>query len=388
MKKIIKSALLLLCSICILSACADDRDSNPTLQNPTEGSLVLNIPGMSENAIFDLANSNSVNLTLNSLPNYGFPAYTTYTVSASLDSNMGKSVDILSASSSKLVIDAASLASELTTLALAEGYDTEDFPLTIPVYFQVRAAATKYAGSAIEGTETTSNIVSLKNVLLQFALPPVNPPANLYVVGNFNGWSWDSSLTMAPTYDATNKFWHIVWIDESGLKFNAEKAWDGGEVGFGALRTISGSRAGDIVDSGGNIASSKPGWYLMIITAEVAGRDIVYDAQFEDPNVYLMGPVTPNGDWSELEDGTKLDIPTTLDGQFVSPAFAKSVPGGDGDGVRAYVKIEGFDWWKTEFMVFGTEIKYRGAGGDQERVAGNAGQKLYLNFGNDTGEIK
>ena len=388
MKKIIKSALLLLCSICILSACADDRDSNPTLQNPTEGSLVLNIPGMSENAIFDLANSNSVNLTLNSLPNYGFPAYTTYTVSASLDSNMGKSVDILSASSSKLVIDAASLASELTTLALAEGYDTEDFPLTIPVYFQVRAAATKYAGSAIEGTETTSNIVSLKNVLLQFALPPVNPPANLYVVGNFNGWSWDSSLTMAPTYDATNKFWHIVWIDESGLKFNAEKAWDGGEVGFGGLRTISGSRAGDIVDSGGNIASSKPGWYLMIITAEVAGRDIVYDAQFEDPNVYLMGPVTPNGDWKELEDGTKLDIPTTLDGQFVSPAFARSVPGGDGDGVRAYVKIEGFDWWKTEFMVFGTEIKYRGAGGDQERVAGNAGQKLYLNFGNDTGEIK
>ena len=388
MKKTIKSALLLLCSICILSACADDRDSNPTLQNPTEGSLVLNIPGMSENAIFDLANSNSVNLTLNSLPNYGFPAYTTYTISASLDSNMGKSVDILTASSSKLVIDAASLASELTTLALAEGYDTEDFPLTIPVYFQVRAAATKYAGSAIEGTETTSNIVSLKNVLLQFALPPVNPPANLYVVGNFNGWSWDSSLTMAPTYDATNKFWHIVWIDESGLKFNAEKAWDGGEVGFGGLRTISGSRAGDIVDGGGNIASSKPGWYLMIITAEVAGRDIVYDAQFEDPNVYLMGPVTPNGDWSELEDGTKFEIPTTLDGQFVSPAFAKSVPGGDGDGVRAYVKIEGFDWWKTEFMVFGTEIKYRGAGGDQERVAGNAGQKLYLNFANDTGEIK
>ena len=75
---------------------------------------------------------------------------------------------------------------------------------------------------------------------------------------------------------------------------------------------------------------------MMIITAEVSGRDIVYDAQFEDPNVYLMGPITPKGDWSELEDGTKLDIPTTLDGQFVSPAFAKSVPGGDGDGVRAY----------------------------------------------------
>ena len=83
MKNIIKSALLLLCSICILSACADDRDSNPTLQKPTDGSLVLNIPGMSENTTFDLANSETVNLTLSSLPNYGFPAYTTYTVAAS-----------------------------------------------------------------------------------------------------------------------------------------------------------------------------------------------------------------------------------------------------------------------------------------------------------------
>ena len=388
MKNIIKSALLLLCSICILSACADDRDSNPTLQKPSDGSLVLNIPGMSENAIYDLANSETVNFTLNSLPNYGFPAYTTYTIAASMNSDMSGAVDVLTSPYTKLEVDAAALASELTTMALAKGYKTEEFPLDIPVYFQVRGAATKYAGGAIDGTLTTSNIVSLKNVHLDFALPPVNPPANLYAVGNFNGWSWDTSVTMAPTYDATNKFWHIVWIDESGLKFNAEKAWDGGEVGYAGLRTISGARAGDIVDGGGNIASSKPGWYMMIITAEVSGRDIVYDAQFEDPNVYLMGPITPKGDWSELEDGTKLDIPTTLDGQFVSPAFAKSVPGGDGDGVRAYVKIEGFDWWKTEFMVFDGKIKYRGAGGDQDRVAGSAGQKLYLNFANDTGEIK
>ena len=388
MKNIIKSALLLLCSICILSACADDRDSNPTLQKPSDGSLVLNIPGMSENAIYDLANSETVNFTLNSLPNYGFPAYTTYTIAASMNSDMSGAVDVLTSPYTKLEVDAAALASELTTMALAKGYKTEEFPLDIPVYFQVRGAATKYAGGAIDGTLTTSNIVSLKNVHLDFALPPVNPPANLYAVGNFNGWSWDTSVTMAPTYDATNKFWHIVWIDESGLKFNAEKAWDGGEVGYAGLRNISGARAGDIVDGGGNIASSKPGWYMMIITAEVSGRDIVYDAQFEDPNVYLMGPITPKGDWSELEDGTKLDIPTTLDGQFVSPAFAKSVPGGDGDGVRAYVKIEGFDWWKTEFMVFDGKIKYRGAGGDQDRVAGSAGQKLYLNFANDTGEIK
>ena len=210
MKKTIKSALLLLCSICILSACADDRDSNPTLQKPSDGSLVLNIPGMSENATYDLANSETVNFTLSNLPNYGFPAYTTYTIAASMDPNMSDAVDVLTTPYTKLSVDAATLAAELTTMATNKGYDAEDFPLNIPVYFQVRAAATKYAGSAIDGTETISNIVALKDVYLQYSLPPVNPPANLYVVGNFNGWDWGTSVTMAPTYDATNKFWHIA----------------------------------------------------------------------------------------------------------------------------------------------------------------------------------
>jgi hypothetical protein len=39
-------------------------------------------------------------------------------------------------------------------------------------------------------------------------------------------------------------------------------------------------------------------------------------------------------------------------------------------------------------MVFGEKIVYRAMGGDQERVGGAAGQRLYLNFGNETGEIK
>ena len=52
------------------------------------------------------------------------------------------------------------------------------------------------------------------------------------------------------------------------------------------------------------------------------------------------------------------------------------------------MKIPGFDWWKSEFMVFDGKIVYRGTGGDQDRVMGSAGEKLYLNFGNETGEIK
>ena len=79
-------------------------------------------------------------------------------------------------------------------------------------------------------------------------------------------------------------------------------------------------------------------------------------------------------------------MPATKDGDFVSPAFAHAA---DSDsGLRAYVKIPGQDWWKSEFMVFGKKLVYRGAGDDQERVAVTAGQKMYVNFSNDTGDIK
>ena len=39
-------------------------------------------------------------------------------------------------------------------------------------------------------------------------------------------------------------------------------------------------------------------------------------------------------------------------------------------------------------MVFDGKLEYRGAGGDQDRVPVTAGQKLYINFTNDTGRIE
>ena len=124
----------------------------------------------------------------------------------------------------------------------------------------------------------------------------------------------------------------------------------------------------------------------MIITTSVSGRNIVYDAQFNEPNVWLMGTITAKADWSELEEGMKFEVPTTADGEFVSPAFVNNTSG-DG-GTRCYVKVPGFDWWKSEFMVFDNKIVYRAMGGDQDRVEGFAGQQIHLNFNTETGEIK
>ena len=151
------------------------------------------------------------------------------------------------------------------------------------------------------------------------------------------------------------------------------------------------SELGDeIIDAGGNIASSKPGWYLMIVKAVLNGREITYDVTFNKPEVYLMGPVTEAGDWTVKEPWALFTVPTTADGEFVSPAFAHD--GGGNDGTRAYVSIPGHedDWWHSEFIVglSGDKISYRGKGGDQDRVNGLAGQKMYLNFSTDTGKIE
>jgi hypothetical protein len=129
---------------------------------------------------------------------------------------------------------------------------------------------------------------------------------------------------------------------------------------------------------------TKAGWYIVVAKLAVDGRDIKYTFEINEPNVYLIGSVAGMTDWATLPEW-KFTVPADADGEFVSPAFIADAAADS--GVRACVNI-GIDWWKTEFMIFGGKIEYRGTGGDQERVLGNKGQKLYLNFTEGTGSIK
>ena len=79
-------------------------------------------------------------------------------------------------------------------------------------------------------------------------------------------------------------------------------------------------------------------------------------------------------------EGWSFTVPTTMDGEFVSPAFVGSVPAGTDKGVRMYVKIPGHDWWHSEFVVLDGKIKYRATGGDQDRVTGEVGHRFTSTF--------
>lgn len=384
MKNIIKSALLVVMSLTLMTACSDDNDSNPTIQSPTE--FKLNTPAL-ENTPIDLANSSKIILTC-SQPNYGYTASVQYTVQVATDENMTDAVELSETSSSaKVAINASSLASALTNIFVEKGKTEADFPMDVKAYFRLKANIVTSNGNVVEGTEILSNVVSLNKIHLLFSLPPVNLPSHIYVVGNFCDWKFDNCFDMVQVYGTDNTFWRLVYIDESGIKLNSAQEFNGNEKGYAGI-TVSGDCKDDIIDKDGNIASSKPGWYLVIVTTSVVNREIHYDVQFNKPTIWLIGPAAGSDDFAEEAEGWSFTVPTTKDGEFVSPAFVGSVPAGTDKGVRMYVKIPGHDWWHSEFVTLDGKIQYRATGGDQTRATGSVGQQVHLNFSKGTGEIK
>lgn len=384
MKNIIKSALLVVMSLTLMTACSDDNDSNPTIQSPTE--FKLNTPAL-ENTPIDLANSSKIMLTC-SQPNYDYTASVQYTVQVATDENMTDAVELSETSSSaKVAINAASLASALTNIYVEKGKTEADFPMDVKAYFRLKANIVTSNGTVVEGTEILSNVVSLNKIHLLFSLPPVNLPSHVYVVGSFCDWKFDNCFDMVQVYGTDNVFWHLVYIDDSGIKLNSAQAFNGDEKGYAGI-TVSGDCADDIIDKDGNIASKNPGWYLVIVTTSVVNREIHYDVQFNKPTIWLIGPAAGSDDFAEEAEGWSFTVPTTKDGEFVSPAFVGSVPAGTDKGVRMYVKIPGHDWWHSEFVTLDGKIKYRATGGDQDRATGNVGQQVHLNIAKGTGEIK
>lgn len=385
MRKLYISAALLL-GVFAFSSC-EDQDTTPVMQEPTE--FVLNTPAY-VNGTYDLEHSTTLELTC-SQPDYGFTAATSYAVEVSLTNVFdGKESVVLGTtySTARMNVDVAELAAALTSLATAADPDLteEDFPMVTEVYVRLVAKLTN-SGKG----EIASNVIILPNVRMHYALPAVNLPEELYLIGQCNGWDWGAAYAFVPAYDNPNTadkkmFWRLAYLPaEGGLKLNFNKDWDGNEVGYAGVKCVDNASAGVKASDDGNIVVTTGGWYLVVVDMTLNGRNYVYNVQFNAPNVYLMGSNAPVNDWS-IADANLFSVPADADGSFVSPKFAYDT---DGDGgVRACVNIPGHDWWKTEFMVFDGVLKYRATGGDQERVNGKKGQVLKINFTKGTGSIE
>ena len=198
-------------------------------------------------------------------------------------------------------------------------------------------------------------------------------PVELYMTGDHYGWG-DIWKPLTPVWgDDCDEFWTVVYLEEGEqFKFAPQKDWGGD---FGMSATVD-DQAGAQLTGTDNCIVGKSGWYLLHVTN--GAKRII---QVLEPNVYLIGDAA--GEWN-IADSHKFTVPETKDGDFVSPAFVKDAE------LRMCVIIPGHEdnWWHSEFIITNGKIDYRGKGGDQARLKVTEGQKAYLNFTNNTGEIK
>ena len=201
----------------------------------------------------------------------------------------------------------------------------------------------------------------------------MNDP-ELYLTGNNYNWGKDKScwLPLVRVNGSDTDFWTIIYLHAGEqFKFAPQAAWGDDFGGQAEVKDEAG--AGVSVD-GTNLVVANKGWYLIHVTN---GNSRI--VRVLKPNVYLQGNAI--GNW-DCKAENLFTIPTEENGMFVSPSFVS-----DTNELRMCVNL-GTDWWRTEFMVFSGKIVFRGNNKDQERVAVKAGQKAYLNFKTNTGEIK
>ena len=379
MKKIFIITAAALCLGAAVS-CEDEREIVTLNENPT--TFVLNTPAFAQ-AEYDLDNSSVVVLTC-SQPDFGFTAPTLYTVQVSLENDFeteGKYETFSMASTTaRIELPAGEFAAFVTSLS---GKEEAVFPITETVYLRAIAKVKN------TNTQIISNVISLDKVRTSFALPPVEFKPQLYVVGANIGTAWQTWKPVASVYGVAGEYYTMVYNgggSDNGLKWGeAENDWRG----YDDLTTIQDNAQAGITkkEDDGNLIFAKAGWYVLHFEGKIEGQAISYVLKVEPAHAYVIGAAA-NDVWKDSDSAWEM---TLVGDKFVSPAFAA-----DGE-LRAYIKVPGLDWWRTEFTLYKGGLFFRDVdipnnwnenkGGDYS-VSIKAGQKLYVDFNNNTGEVK
>ena len=380
MKKIFYSLLMVGMALCF-TACDEDRDSNPVLQDaPT---FVLNTPAYSANNVYSLQNSDYLVLTTTQ-PDYGFPASTVYTVHVSLD---GENFTPLATTytTAKMQVPA----SELNEMILSLAGDA-DLSAPIPVYLKLTAHL--YGNDDLGVSE--SNVITLPYVQAYVPEVVIELPSTMHIVGDFaasNGWS--TFVPLHAAYSQDGWFYGVVYLQAGAeFKVNPDAAWAGNDKGYGQVTAVDNAgagfkNAGDSETS--NMKVENGGWYNVVVKTKVANGAVNYTVEINEAKVYVIG-AAEGGNWS-LMDEWRFTAPADANGEWESPAFA-------GSGELRLAIDCGTDWWKTEFTIKsdGT-LYYRDLDipqnwaenvGDDYSQQVSVGQKAYLNFTAGTGRVQ
>ena len=122
---------------------------------------------------------------------------------------------------------------------------------------------------------------------------------------------------------------------------------------------------------------------------EIGTSDIKYQFHILPAKAYVIGGAT--GDWTDSNAAWAMTPSANAATPWESPAFT-----GSGE-LRAYIKVGSIDWWRTEFTLFNGSLFWRTMDipanwaenvGEAYSATCAPGQKLYVNFDTNKGEVK
>jgi hypothetical protein len=380
------SGLILAAAAMFFASCDDDRGDNPTLNTESmPSSFVLNVPAYATNNTYDLSKSDYVKMTCNQ-PNYieGVPLGITYAVEVSLTQDFAKFSKLKTPYySTKLNVIGKEMNNAIVKLYQAANNNEDPTGKVISAYVRIHATI-----GQVNGSDVYSNVVTFPKV---FASYLAEIPEKMYVSNiQENGSTFRE---MPSAYGVEGKFFAMIYAP-AGATFRWSK--DGSEkLGYtDATAVIDNASAGVKAASDGSIQIANAGWYTVYMncSVDIKKNKLITNLNINPAETYIIGNAA--GGWNERDSKLALTAPTNATGEWISPAFSD-----DGE-LRAYVHVDGLEWWRTEFTLFKKEslvwrdvdipsswAETKGKGADYS-VSCKKGQKLYVDFNKNTGYVK
>ena len=317
MKKIFSFAAMLLCGLTVLTSCETDRDSNPTLVQPT--SFVVNNPEVGAGVV-DLQKSASVKLTW-SQPEYttgNAPVVPTYTVQVSDKNSFNQAYDDAAEDNTGadyfcLEETYSSCTADLNTEDIAKGlmkingWDETSVPANETLYIRVKAAI-KDAGLN-ELNPIISNTVQMTAAPYYIELKAADPELWWLIGGDICDGSWGSDvgkcvIPMQPIdgyeYDKKTGQGEITWtgyLSGNGFKLRGDMndgwatQWGQGDAFGSYVKNDGGS---------GNITVPAAGYYT--VTLDTKNDKLSVTAYDGTPTVFASMCVSGDfNDWGDTE---------------------------------------------------------------------------------------
>ena len=248
----------------------------------------------------------------------------------------------------------------------------------------VRVSASVYRTT---GTTCYSNAVALDRVGVAYV---ASLPSQVYLSGS-SVLGGQGAKAWGPVYGFEGSFYTMAYFGAGDTFLWGESE----ETGVGMSRTTdyddqAGMNLSEAAD--GSFQVGTAGWYVlrMDLAVDKAKNQLTSNLTVYPGAAYVIGAAAGDS-WTDADPTWLMKAPEKADGEWESPVFA-----GSGE-LRAYIKVPGLDWWRTEFTLFKGGLYWRTANivnnwaetvGSAYSVAVEPGKKLYVNFDQLTGEVR